>query len=233
MGLEEAIASIRKEFGEGLIRTLEDIPRLQGDAIDTGSYAINRAIGCGGWPKRHMVEIFGPDACGKTTLCHTAIASVQKSGGVAAMVDVEHKVVPEYAQAIGVDLNKLWLSQPNSGEDACKVVKVFLQEKALDLVVIDSIAALTPQVFIDGEFTDANIGKHARLMSDALRQFSQLKTLSNCCILMTNQIREKPGMVYGNPLYQPGGGAPKFYSSLRGEMKKKAEKNDDGNEITQ
>ncbi|MDP3920857.1 MAG: recombinase RecA [Candidatus Omnitrophota bacterium] len=218
--LELALLQIEKEFGKGAIMRLgetghEDIPSLT-----TGSLSLDLATGIGGVPRGRVIELFGPESSGKTTLALTITARLQASGGVAAFVDAEHAVDPAYAQKIGVDLDKLLISQPDSGEQALQIVEMLVHSNAVDLIVVDSVAALVPRAEIDGDIGDSHVGLQARLMSQAMRKLTRFVSKSKTCLIFINQIREKIGVMFGNPETTPGGRALKFYSSMRLDIRR-------------
>ena len=216
-----AISQIEKEFGKGTIMRLgaeasvSDVP-----VISTGSMALDIALGVYGLPKGRIVEIFGPESSGKTTLCLHVIANAQAAGGNAAIIDVEHALDPAYAGKIGVDVDKLVVSQPDCGEDALNIADTLIRSNALDVLVIDSVAALVPRAEIEGQMGDSHVGLQARLMSQALRKITGAASKSKTCVIFTNQIREKIGVMYGNPETTPGGNALKFYASVRMDIRK-------------
>lgn len=218
MSLESALAFVTKEIKDCSIRPLSAFPNIQVTTIDSGSLVLNRVLGRGGWPKGHIVEIYGGENSGKTTLCYHAIAEAQKSGIVCAMVDAEHRVDPQYAKALGVNIDELLFCQPYSGEDCLDSVYGLLKSGDIGLIVVDSIDAIRPKQEDEGDFGDAYVGKHAKLMGEGLRTFSRMR--GNCCMLFTNQIRENPGKMFGNPEYTPGGRAMKFYASIRLEVRR-------------
>ena len=194
--------------------------RVDVDAISSGSLAIDACLGVGGFPRGRIVEIFGPESSGKTTLALHAIASCQKDGGKAAFIDAEHAIDPVYAKALGVDIDDLILSQPDSGEQALEIAELLIKSGAIDIIVVDSVAALVPQAELDGEMGDSNVGLHARLMSKAMRKLAGAISGNNCTAIFINQLREKVGVVYGNPEVTTGGRALKFYSTIRVEVRK-------------
>jgi len=217
-----AMGQIEKQFGKGSIMKLGDIQKgnLQIDVIPTGSVAVDIALGVGGLPKGRVVEIFGPEGSGKTTLALHVIAEAQKRGGVAAFVDAEHALDAGYATKIGVNVDDLLLSQPDTGEQALEIVETLVRSGAIDVIVIDSVAALTPRAEIEGEMGDAFVGLQARLMSQALRKLTSAISKSNTLVIFTNQLREKIGIMFGNPETTPGGRALKFYSSVRLDVRR-------------
>ncbi|MEX0887776.1 MAG: recombinase RecA [Patescibacteria group bacterium] len=221
--LESAIEQIEKSFGRGSIMKLgEQIASRVGrvGSISTGSLGLDLALGVGGVPKGRVVEIFGPEASGKTTLVLNIIAQVQKIGGTAAFIDAEHALDPAYAKKLGVDVEELLLSQPDTGEQALQIAETLVRSGAVELVAIDSVAALTPQAEIEGEMGEQHIGRQARLMSQALRKLAGIISKTNCTMVFTNQIRQKIGVLFGNPETTPGGLALKFYSSVRLDIRR-------------
>jgi len=215
-----AIEQIQKQFGKGAIMKLGERPTTAVDVIKTGILPLDLALGVGGLPKGRVIEIFGPESSGKTTLCLSAIAQVQKQGGVAAFVDVEHALDPSWAKTLGVNLDDLLVSQPDTGEQALEIVETLIRSGGVDLVVVDSVAALVPRVEIEGEMGEAQIGLQARLMSQALRKLTGVVSKSKSTIIFTNQIRLKIGVMFGNPETTPGGLALKFYASVRMDVRK-------------
>ena len=218
--LADALKTIEKEYGKGSIMRLGDRAEVSVDAIPSGSLALDAALGIGGYPKGRIVEIFGPESSGKTTLALHAIAECQKEGGRCAFIDAENAIDPVYAQNLGVDIDELILSQPDSGEQALEITEVLIKSGAIDLIVIDSVAALVPQAELDGEMGDSSIGLQARLMSKAMRKLAGVMNRSNCTAIFINQLREKVGIMFGNPETTPGGRALKFYSSVRLDVRK-------------
>ena len=218
--LNEALKAIEKQYGKGSIMKLGEHANVDVDAISTGSLAIDYALGVGGLPKGRIIEIYGPESSGKTTLALQCIAECQKSGGKAAFIDAEHAIDPRYAKALGVDVDELILSQPDSGEQALEIAEVLIKSGAIDLIVIDSVAALVPQAELDGEMGDSNIGLHARLMSKAMRKLAGAMNANGCTTIFINQLREKVGVMFGNPETTTGGRALKFYSTIRMEVRK-------------
>src|SRR3989344_4684373 len=212
-GLEEALNQIREKFGEGSIMTLQKARTMDVEVIPTGCLSLDLALGAGGIPKGRIIEIYGPEASGKTTLAMHIVAEVQKKGGVAAFVDAEHALDPERAKAVGVKIDKLLISQPDNGEQALDIVEALVRSGTVDIIVVDSVAALTPRAEIEGEMGDSHMGLHARLMSQALRKLTAIVSKSNCTIIFINQIRMKIGVMFGNPETTTGGQALKFYSS--------------------
>ena len=218
--LDDAISQIEKKFGKGSVMRLGDRTAVDVDVIPSGSLTLDKALGIGGYPKGRIIEIYGPESSGKTTLTLHAIAQAQKQGGKAAFIDAEHAIDPVYAKNLGVDIDELILSQPDSGEQALEIAEMLVRSGVIDLIVIDSVAALVPQVELDGEMGDAAVGLQARLMSKALRKLSGVMNKTNCTVIFINQLREKIGVMYGNPETTPGGRALKFYSSVRVDIRK-------------
>ena len=219
--LEMAISQVEKQFGKGSITTLTaDAVDLENGAISTGCLSLDQALGAGGIPKGRVVEIYGPESSGKTTLALHIIAESQKKGGNALYIDAEHAVDPSYAEKIGVDLNRLHFSQPDHGEQALEIMDNMLRSGALDVIVVDSVAALVPRAEIEGEMGDSHVGLQARLMSQAMRKLTGTVARAGTAVIFINQIREKIGIVYGNPETTPGGRALKFYSSVRMEIRR-------------
>lgn len=218
--LADALKAIEKEYGKGSIMRLGDRAEVSVDAIPSGSLALDAALGIGGYPKGRIVEIFGPESSGKTTLALHAIAECQKGGGRCAFIDAENAIDPVYAKNLGVDIDELILSQPDSGEQALEITEILIKSGAIDLVVIDSVAALVPQAELDGEMGDASVGLQARLMSKAMRKLAGVMNRSSCTAIFINQLREKVGVMFGNPETTPGGRALKFYSSVRLDVRK-------------
>lgn len=218
--LEEALKLIKKQYGQGAIMKLGDKVSVKVDTISSGSLLLDSALGIGGYPKGRVIEIYGPESSGKTTVALHAIASVQKKGCRAAFIDAEHAIDPEYAKRLGVNVEELILSQPDSGEQAMEIVEILIKSQSVDLVVVDSVAALVPQAELDGEMSDAQVGAQARLMSKALRKITGLLNKSECTIIFINQLREKVGIMFGNPETTPGGRALKFYSTIRLDVRK-------------
>ena len=218
--LESAIGEIKKEYGEGSILRMGDEHRVDVDVIPTGNLLIDRALGVGGFPRGRIVEIFGPESSGKTTLTLTAIAQAQKKGGLAAFIDVEHALDPQYAKRLGVNMDDLLVSQPSSGEEALRICETLVRSNALDVIVLDSVAALVTRQELDGEIGDSTVGAQARLMSAAMRKLTSLIAKARTVCIFTNQIREKVGVMFGNPETTPGGRALKFYSSVRIDIRR-------------
>ena len=219
--LQIAISQIEKEFGKGSIMRLGDSgPALDVPVISTGSLALDLALGINGLPMGRIVEIYGPESSGKTTLCLHVIANAQRNGGKCAIIDAEHAIDPQYAKRIGVDIDDLLISQPDCGEDALNIVDTLVRSNAIDVLVVDSVAALVPRAEIEGQMGDSHVGLQARLMSQALRKITGAASKCRTCVIFTNQIREKIGVMYGNPETTPGGNALKFYASVRMDIRK-------------
>lgn len=218
--LDDAIKQIEKQFGKGSIMKLGDRAAVDVDAISSGSLSLDAALGIGGYPKGRIIEIFGPESSGKTTLALHAIAECQKAGGKAAFIDAENAIDPLYARNLGVNIEELILSQPDSGEQGLEIVDVLVRSGAVDLIVVDSVAALVPQAELDGEMGDAQVGLQARMMSKAMRKLSGAMNRSECTTIFINQLREKVGVMFGNPETTPGGRALKFYSSVRLDIRR-------------
>ncbi|MBC8100556.1 MAG: recombinase RecA [Armatimonadetes bacterium] len=218
--LDSALHDITKRFGDGTVMRLGDAQHLAIDIIPTGSLTLDLALGVGGLPRGRITEIYGPESSGKTTLCLHVVAEAQKRGGMCAFIDMEHALDPLYAGRIGVDLDRLYISQPDTGEQAMEIVETLVRSSALDVIIIDSVAALVPRAEIEGEMGDSHVGLQARLMSQALRKLSGAIKHSNSLVMFTNQIREKVGIVYGSPETQPGGRALKFYASVRLDIRR-------------
>lgn len=218
--LEAAIAKIEKTFGKGSIMKLGDTNIEDVEVIPTGSIGLNAALGVGGYPKGRVIEIYGPESSGKTTLAIHAIAETQKAGGLAAIIDAEHAFDRYYAEKLGVDIENLYISQPDSGEQALDIAENLIRSSAIDLVVIDSVAALTPKKEIEGEMGDSNVGLQARLMSQALRKLTSVISKSNTVVIFINQLRDKIGVSFGSPETTTGGNALKFYSSIRLDIRR-------------
>ena len=221
--LEDTVEEIKQRFGEGSIMKLGEARRVDVDAIPTGSVSLDMALGVDGVPRGRIVEIYGAESSGKTTLALHIVAQVQKAGGLAAYVDAEHALDPEYAKRIGVKINDLLISQPDSGEQALQIVESLIKSQAVDVVIVDSVAALTPQAEIEGEIGDQFIGLQARLMSQAMRKLNSIIAKTNSIVIFINQIRMKIGIMFGNPETTPGGKALKFYSSVRIELRRAAQ----------
>lgn len=218
--LDRAILQIEKQYGKGSIMKLGEQTSLDLEVIPTGSLSLDIALGVGGVPRGRIVEIYGPESSGKTTLALHIMAEVQKTGGIAAMVDAEHALDPSYARALGVDIDNLLISQPDHGEQALEIAEHLVRSGAVDVVVVDSVAALVPRAEIEGEMGDAHVGLQARLMSQALRKLTGAISKSNCTVIFTNQLREKVGIMFGNPEVTPGGRALKFYASIRLDVRR-------------
>lgn len=218
--LEQVLADIEKQFGAGAIMKLGDNEHMEVDVTSSGSIAIDIALGVGGFPKGRIIEIYGPESSGKTTIALQAIAEVQKTGGRAAFIDAEHALDPVYAKSLGVNINELLLSQPDTGEQALEICEALVRSEAVSLVVIDSVAALVPQAEIDGEMGDSHVGLQARLMSQALRKLSGTMNKTKTTAIFINQLREKVGVMFGNPETTPGGRALKFYSTIRLDIRR-------------
>src|SRR5216117_1575362 len=218
--LDLAIQQIAKDYGEGAIMRLGDEKIVDIDVIPTGNILIDRALGVGGFPRGRVVEVFGPESSGKTTLTLTVISQAQKRGGLAAFIDVEHALDPAYAKRLGVNLDDLLVSQPSSGEEALRICETLVRSNALDVIVLDSVAALVTRAELEGEIGDTTVGAQARLMSAALRKLTSLISKARTCCIFTNQVREKIGVMFGNPETTPGGRALKFYSSVRLDIRR-------------
>jgi recombination protein RecA len=219
--LELALTQVRKNHGDGLIRRFGE--RIEGDdipAISSGSISLDRALGCWGFPRGRIIEVFGPESSGKTTVALHAVASAQQAGGVAAYIDVEHAMDPTYTRALGVDLDHLLISQPDYGEQALDIVETLVKSNAVDIIVVDSVAALVPRAELEGEIGDSHVGLQARLMSQALRKLTGAINHSKTSVIFINQIREKIGVMFGNPETTPGGRALKFYCSIRVDVRR-------------
>lgn len=218
--LETALAQIEKQFGKGAVMRLGQNEAMQVDVIPTGSLSLDLALGIGGLPRGRVVEIYGPESSGKTTLALHCVAEAQKLGGYAAFIDVEHALDPVYAGALGVDVDSLLVSQPDTGEQALEITEALVRSGAIDIIVVDSVAALVPKAEIEGEMGDSHVGLQARLMSQALRKLTGAISKSNCVAIFINQLREKVGVMYGNPEVTPGGRALKFYATVRIDVRK-------------
>ncbi len=218
--LEQAILNIEKQFGKGAIMRLGDAPEQKIEVIPTGCLPVDLALGCGGMPRGRIVEIYGPESSGKTTLALHVVAEAQKMGGTAAFIDAEHALDPIYASKLGVDINNLYVSQPDNGEQALDICDTLVRTAAVDVVVVDSVAALTPKAEIDGDMGDQHMGLQARLMSQALRKLAGIANKSKTCIIFINQLREKIGVMFGNPETTAGGKALKFYASIRIDIRR-------------
>ena len=218
--LDQVLMDIEKQFGKGAVMKLGDNEHREIDVVSSGSISLDVALGIGGYPKGRIIEIFGPESSGKTTFALHAIAEIQKKGGRAAFIDAEHALDPQYAAKIGVNINDLLLSQPDNGEQALEICEALVRSGAIGIIVIDSVAALVPQAEIEGEMGDSHVGLQARLMSQALRKLSGIINKTNTVCIFINQLREKVGVMFGNPEVTPGGRALKFYSSIRLEIRK-------------
>ncbi len=218
--LDLAISGINKQFGPGALMRLGEATKMEVDVISTGSIAIDLALGIGGLPRGRVCEIYGPESSGKTTFCLSAIAQAQKEGGNAVFIDVEHSLDPRYAKVVGVDLDNLMVSQPESGEDALNITETLIRSGAVDIIVLDSVAALVSKNELDGQMGDTTVGLQARMMSQAMRRLTGAISKTQCVVLFTNQIREKIGVMFGSPETQPGGRALKFFSSIRMDIRR-------------
>lgn len=221
--INEVVDEIKQKFGEGMIMKLGDVRKVDVEAIPTGSISLDLALGIGGVPRGRIIEVYGPESSGKTTLTLHIIANAQKAGGVAAFVDAEHALDPDYANKIGVKINDLLISQPDTGEQALDITETLVRSGAVDVIVIDSVAALVPKAEIEGEMGDQHMGRQARLMSQALRKLTAIVSRSNTTVVFINQIRMKIGVMFGNPETTTGGQALKFYSSVRVEVRRAAQ----------
>ncbi len=218
--LEAVLADIEKQFGKGAVMRLGDNPHMKMDVVSSGCLSLDIALGIGGYPKGRIIEIYGPESSGKTTFALQAIAEVQKAGGRAAFIDAEHALDPVYAKRLGVNTNELILSQPDTGEQALEICEALVRSEAVSIIVIDSVAALVPQAEIDGDMGDSHVGLQARLMSQALRKLSGTINKTNTIAIFINQLREKVGVLFGNPETTPGGRALKFYSTIRLDIRR-------------
>jgi len=218
--LDLALSAINKQYGDGTLMRMGDATKMQISTVSTGSVAIDLALGVGGLPRGRIVEIFGPESSGKTTLCLSIIAEIQRQGGNAVFVDVEHALDPRYAKVVGVDLDNLLVSQPESGEDALNIAETLIRSGAVDVIVIDSVAALVSKQELDGQMGDSTVGVQARMMSQAMRRLTAAISRTNCVVIFTNQIREKIGVMFGSPETTPGGRALKFFSSVRIDIRR-------------
>ncbi len=219
--IELAVSSITKQFGEGSIMRLGSNAHMNVETLSTGSLAVDLALGVGGLPKGRIIEIYGPESSGKTTFCLSVIAEAQKLGGLAAFIDVEHALDPKYARIAGVNLDDLLVSQPDSGEDALNIMETLIRSNSIDVIVLDSVAALTTRAELDGQMGDATVGAQARLMSQAMRRLTAVVNKTNCVCIFTNQIREKIGVMFGNPETTSGGRALKFFASVRIDIRRR------------
>ena len=229
--LEQVLSDIEKQFGKGSIMKLGDNSHMKVDVCSSGCLSLDIALGVGGYPRGRIIEIYGPESSGKTTFALQAIAEQQKQGGRAAFIDAEHALDPEYAKRLGVNINELLLSQPDTGEQALEICEALVRSEAVSIIVIDSVAALVPQAEIDGDMGDSHVGLQARLMSQALRKLAGIMNKSNTTIIFINQLREKVGIMFGNPETTPGGRALKFYASVRLDIRKVENIKQDG-EVT-
>ncbi|MFH1405545.1 MAG: recombinase RecA [Patescibacteria group bacterium] len=220
---QEAISQIKQRFGNGAIMRLGEAQTMNVESVSTGCLSLDLALGVGGVPKGRIIEIYGPESSGKSTLAQHIVAEVQKTGGVAAYIDAEHALDPEYAEKIGVDINELFISQPDTGEQALEIVETLVRSNAVDVIIIDSVAALTPKAEIEGDMGASHMGLQARLMSQALRKLAAIVSKSKTTVVFINQIRMKIGVMFGNPETTPGGNALKFYSSIRIEIRRSAQ----------
>ena len=220
---QEAISQIKERFGEGSIMRLGEAKAMQVESVSTGCLSLDLALGVGGVPRGRIVEVYGPESSGKTTLAQHIVAEVQQTGGVAAFVDAEHALDPDYAQKIGVNIEELFISQPDTGEQALEIVDTLVRSSAVDVIVVDSVAALTPKAEIEGDMGDTHVGRQARLMSQALRKLAAIISKTTTTVIIINQIRMKIGVMFGNPETTPGGNALKFYSSVRIEVRRSAQ----------
>lgn len=218
--LEDAIAKIEKECGKGTIMKMDGSNKVDVDVISTGNIAVDVATGIGGVPRGRIIEVYGPESSGKTTLTLHIVAEAQKKGGVAAFIDAEHALDPVYAEKLGVNLTELYVSQPDNGEQALDITQQLVESGGIDIIVIDSVAALVPRAEIEGEMGDSHVGQHARLMSQAMRKLTGIVKKSNTCVIFINQLREKVGVMFGNPEVTTGGNALKFYASMRIDVRR-------------
>lgn len=218
--LEAALGQIEKQFGKGSVMKLGDTGHMQVETIPTGSLSLDIALGAGGVPKGRVVEIYGPESSGKTTVALHMVAEVQRRGGIAGFIDAEHALDPVYAKNIGVDIDNLYISQPDNGEQALEITETMVRSGAVDIVIVDSVAALVPKAEIDGDMGDSHVGLHARLMSQALRKLTAIISKTNCVVIFINQLREKVGVMFGNPETTTGGRALKFYASVRLDVRR-------------
>ncbi len=228
--LDAILLSIEKQYGKGSIMKLGDNADMEIETISTGCLAIDKALGVGGVPRGRIIEIYGPESSGKTTVALHIIAEAQKSGGACAFIDAEHALDPVYAKNLGVDLEELYVAQPDTGEQGLEICDALVRSSALDVIVVDSVAALTPKAEIEGDMGDTHVGLQARLMSQALRKLAGITNKSKTCVIFINQLREKVGVIYGNPETTPGGKALKFYASVRMDIRK-GEAIKDGSDI--
>ncbi|HEY4300965.1 MAG TPA: recombinase RecA [Candidatus Didemnitutus sp.] len=219
--IDLAVSAITKQFGEGSIMRLGSATKMKVETLSTGSLAIDLALGVGGLPRGRIIEIYGPESSGKTTFCLSAIAEAQRTGGLAAFIDVEHALDPKYARIVGVNLDDLLVSQPDSGEDALNIMETLIRSNSIDIIILDSVAALVTKAELDGQMGDATVGAQARLMSQAMRRLTAVVSKTQCVCIFTNQIREKIGVMFGNPETTSGGRALKFFSSIRIDIRRK------------
>jgi recombination protein RecA len=219
--IDLALSSITKQFGEGSIMRLGSNTKMKVETLSTGSLALDLALGVGGLPKGRIIEIYGPESSGKTTFCLSVIAEAQKKGGLAAFIDVEHALDPKYARVVGVNLDDLLVSQPDSGEDALNIMETLIRSNSIDVIVLDSVAALITKAELDGQMGDMTMGSQARLMSQAMRRLTAVVSKTNCVCIFTNQIREKIGVMFGSPETTSGGRALKFFASIRIDIRRK------------
>lgn len=229
--LEAAMAQIEKQYGKGSIMKLGDNAKMNVEAVPTGSLGLDLALGVGGIPKGRIIEVYGPEAGGKTTVALHMVAEVQKRGGIAGFIDAEHALDPVYAQRIGVDVDNLYISQPDTGEQALEICETMVRSTAIDIVIVDSVAALVPKAEIEGDMGDSHVGLQARLMSQALRKLTAIIGKTSCSVIFINQLREKVGVMFGNPETTTGGRALKYYSSVRLEVRKGEQIKKDGDAI--
>lgn len=218
--LKEALKAIERAYGKGSVMLMGEKTHVDVDAIPSGSLLLDEVLGVGGYPRGRIIEIYGPESSGKTTLALHAVAEAQKKGGRAAYVDAEHAIDPEYAAKLGVDIDELILSQPDSGEQALEIVDMLAQSGAIDIIIVDSVAALVPQAELDGVMSDNQVGLQARLMSKGMRKLAAILDKSGCLVIFINQLREKVGVIYGNPETTPGGRALKFYATIRLDLRR-------------
>ena len=218
--LETTLANLNKKYGDGSVMKLGEATKMQVESIPTGSLSLDIALGVGGVPRGRIIEIYGPESSGKTTVCLHVIAEAQRQGGLCGFIDVEHALDPAYAEKIGVDINSLYVSQPDTGEQALEIAEALVRSGAMDVVVVDSVAALVPRAEIEGEMGDSHVGLQARLMSQALRKLTGVVKSSNTCMIFTNQLRQKIGVMFGNPETTSGGMALKFYASVRLDVRR-------------
>lgn len=221
--IKQTIDELKERFGEGAIMKLDQVRRVDVETIPTGSISLDLALGVGGVPRGRIIEIFGPEMSGKSTVCLHIVANCQRNKGMAAFIDAEHALDPDYAKKIGVKINDLLISQPDTGEQALEIVEALVRSSAIDVIIVDSVAALTPKAEIEGEMGDVHMGLQARLMSQALRKLTAIVSKTNTTLIFTNQTRMKIGMVFGNPETTPGGKALKFYSSVRIDLRRTAQ----------